>query len=125
DLFAQAPSTLDRARGGLGIGLTLVRSLVELHGGAITAASDGIGRGSRFTLRLPRRDAAELPAGATGTAVPAARTTRAVLVVEDNPDSRELLRALLEDLGHRVEIATDGHEALDRAGDAEVLVVDI
>jgi len=125
DLFAQAPSTLDRARGGLGIGLTLVRSVVELHGGTITAASDGIGRGSRFTLRLPRRDDAEQPAGATGTAAPAARTTRAVLVVEDNPDSRDLLRALLEDLGHRVEIATDGHEALDRAGDAEVLVVDI
>ena len=125
ELFTQAPETLDRAKGGLGIGLTLVRSLVELHGGSVTAASDGPGRGSRFTVRLPLAAAA-----APVRAAPAPRragVAHEVLIVEDNADSRDTLKVVLEELGHKVEVACDGLEAVERARAAppEVAVVDI
>jgi len=108
DLFMQADGTLDRARGGMGIGLTLVRRLVELHGGAIEAASEGPGRGTCFTIRLPLAPddavaAPSLEAAATVETIP-----QDVLVVEDNPESRELLVELLAASGHHVDAASDG-----------------
>ena len=125
-LFAQAEAALDRSKGGLGIGLTLVRSLVELHGGTVEAQSEGLGRGSRFIVRLPAP-----PIGAErGAAPPGAETRTArrhVLVVEDNPDSREVLTAVLQRSGHRVSAVADGpagvHAALDLRPD--VLLIDI
>jgi len=117
DLFTQVESSLPRSQGGLGLGLPLVRNLIELHGGTVTAASEGPGRGSEFVVRLPLGRLA-----ATGDARPLARSPRAsaaagllVLVVEDNRDGRESLRDLLEIWGHRVELAEDGNDGLAKA----------
>jgi PAS domain S-box-containing protein len=114
DLFAQSNQSLDRSHGGLGIGLTIVRRLVELHGGRVEAHSDGPGMGSEFVVILPL-----LPIQSTETVQPAAenfvkRGVR-VLLVEDNPDAAESLTMLLELLGHRVRSAPDGVAALDAA----------
>jgi signal transduction histidine kinase/CheY-like chemotaxis protein len=126
DLFTQADRSLSRSEGGLGIGLTLVRSLVELHGGMVTANSEGTGRGTEFVVRLPRAaPAAVTPAPPPPP--PAPLSGRYVLVVEDNPDTRRMLRAALELEGHRVEVASDGPRglalALERRPD--VAVIDI
>ncbi|MEQ1503812.1 MAG: ATP-binding protein [Myxococcota bacterium] len=105
--FVQGRHTLDRSDGGLGIGLTLVEALVELHGGTVDAVSPGIGAGSEFTVHLPREvDAATLAdePSATGEVLRPLR----VVVIEDNDDNRELLRLLIEGLGHAVEVAGDG-----------------
>lgn len=110
DLFVQGERALDRAQGGLGVGLTLVRSLAELHGGAIEAASPGPGLGSTFTVRLPRCGSPAV-LGAVPTGSPSA--TLRVLVVEDHDDARTLLRMLLEMLGHDVYEAADGADGLD------------
>lgn len=114
ELFFQGERSLDRSQGGLGIGLTLVRRLVEMHGGSVAAASEGPGRGSTFTVRLPLRSApapsARPPAGLTDAAA-----RRRVLVVEDNRDTREMLREALTMLGHEVHVAGDGPEAVERA----------
>ncbi|NVB78210.1 MAG: response regulator [Kofleriaceae bacterium] len=124
DLFAQATTSLDRARGGLGIGLTLVRSLVELHGGTISAASDGIGHGTTMTIRLPLVDEV-----AQTAVTQAAQSTskRRVLVVDDNVDGREILRYLCEHEGHEVIEAGDGPEGVQRLLDErpDVAFVDI
>ena len=112
ELFAQGAQPMDRPVGGLGIGLTLSRRLVELHGGTITAFSDGHGRGSQFTVRLP------VEAMVTPTPAPVAPVSehsRAILIVEDNDDARESLRLLLESLGHRVLEAADGQRGLSLA----------
>jgi PAS domain S-box-containing protein len=109
ELFAQAEQPMDRPVGGLGIGLTLSRRLVELHGGTITAFSDGHGRGSQFTVRLP------VETTVTPAPAPVARVSeqsRSILIVEDNDDARESLRLLLEALGHRVIEAADGQRGL-------------
>ena len=112
DLFAQIDRSLTRSEGGLGIGLTLVRELVELHGGDVHAESDGVGRGSVFRVALPL--AAEQPLAARPAAedevapVPARR----VLVVEDHSESAESLAVLLRISGHEVEVAGDGPGAL-------------
>jgi two-component system, sensor histidine kinase len=115
DLFTQGRQAPDRAEGGLGIGLTLVRRLVELHGGRVEAASDGPGCGSVFTVRLPRvaeRTPRELFRPETSkTRVSPLR----ILVVEDNPDAREMLRVSLEHDGHEVHEAADGLQALQLA----------
>jgi CheY-like chemotaxis protein len=114
DLFVQGQTGLHRPRPGLGIGLTLVRRLVDLHGGRIEAASEGPGRGSAFTVSLPLAPppgAAEPPARPTA----GARVRRRVLVVEDNDDARQMLRHLLEHAGHEVHEAADGLIGLDRA----------
>jgi len=125
DLFAQADRSLDRAPGGLGIGLTLVRRLVEMHGGRVAAHSDGVGCGAEFVLRLPALP--RQPGEAQATA--ARRAGRAsgvrVLVVEDNPDVAEGLTMLLEGKGHAVVMTHDGLAALEAArsqGPAVVLV---
>ncbi|HVY45562.1 MAG TPA: hybrid sensor histidine kinase/response regulator, partial [Minicystis sp.] len=126
DLFTQAEGTLDRAQGGLGIGLTLVRRLVELHGGEVSAASRGVGEGARFTVLLPRaeasREAADEPAPPAS-----ASSRRRVLVVEDLADHRDVLCDLMTALGHDVEAADDGLSGFEKAlrFHADVLVIDI
>ncbi|HEY7330137.1 MAG TPA: response regulator [Gemmataceae bacterium] len=122
ELFAQGERTLDRSQGGLGIGLTLVRRLVELHGGSVQALSEGLGRGSEFAVRLPavqkndelptRNGAAQNPLDAFKTPV-AARWR--VLVVDDNRDSADSLSVLLQMLGHEVRAAYDGETGLSIA----------
>jgi len=112
ELFYQVNETLERAQGGLGIGLTLVKRLAELHGGSIHAESAGPSRGSTFTLRLPRLTVVE-PARPARPA--AALPSRRVLVVEDHADTREAVRALLETEGHTVFEAEDGTTGLERA----------
>jgi PAS domain S-box-containing protein len=111
--FSQADGSLDRSRGGLGLGLALVKGLVDLHGGEVRAESGGKERGSTFTLRLPLDGAPEAPreeAVASGDGRPLR-----VLVVEDNRDAADSLRLLLELTGYQVEVAYTGIEALERA----------
>ncbi|HEU0032333.1 MAG TPA: response regulator [Kofleriaceae bacterium] len=114
ELFAQASTTLARSRGGLGIGLTLVKTLVNLHGGSIVAESSGIGKGSEFRIRLPllgdlRRSSPALPTVATP------RESCRILLVDDNEDARVLLRSLCELEGHTVEEAGDGPSGVEQA----------
>lgn len=128
DLFVQGPQGLDRRSGGLGIGLALVRRLVELHGGTVAAASDGPGRGARFTVRLPlampQADAPASSAGAPGNGQP---RRASILVVEDNDDAREMLTMMLAMDGHKVRAARNGAEglALAAAEAPEVMIVDV
>jgi PAS domain S-box-containing protein len=109
ELFAQGDQPIDRRAGGLGIGLTLSRRLVELHGGTITVESEGRGRGAQFTVRLPVETVAT-PAPRPIEPTPERR--RNILIVEDSDDARESLRLLLESLGHRVIEASDGQRGL-------------
>ncbi|HSK78902.1 MAG TPA: MEDS domain-containing protein [Thermoanaerobaculia bacterium] len=129
DLFTQASPSLDRSEGGLGIGLALVRSLVELHGGSVEAWSDGPERGSEFVVRLPLLGTERVAAtGPREAAVPARRAAgRKVLVVDDNQDAAETLGKILEIAGHEVLVAHDGEEALAKAGRhrQEVVLLDI
>jgi CheY-like chemotaxis protein/two-component sensor histidine kinase len=113
DLFYQVDRNLDRSEGGLGIGLALVRSLAEMHGGKVEAHSAGRGRGSEFTLRLPllREVPPAIPV-APAAPSPAARPTR-ILVVDDNRDSAESMAAVLRLEGHEVWTAHDGKKALE------------
>jgi len=106
DLFVQGERTLARTSGGLGIGLTLVRRIVELHGGSIEARSEGVGHGSRFIVRLPAAAAPAVPEPRAVAVAPPAR--RQVLVIEDNDDSREMLCALVRLLGHDAHGAREG-----------------
>jgi CheY-like chemotaxis protein len=128
NLFEQAARSADRAQGGLGIGLALVKNLVALHGGAVSAHSDGLGRGSTFTVSLP---AARGQLNAGGTAhhrAPVAPAGSArVLIVDDNLDAAELLQHALEASGYAVEMATDPITALDVAARfaPEVAILDI
>lgn len=112
DMYVQADRTLDRAQGGLGIGLTLVRRLVELHGGTIVASSEGEGHGSRFTVRLRRIPAASKSAGLSFPPE-RRRKPRRVLLIEDSGDAREMLRMMLELAGHVVYDAADGVRGLE------------
>ncbi|MCW5891637.1 MAG: MEKHLA domain-containing protein [bacterium] len=130
ETFAQADRSLDRAQGGLGLGLALVRTLVELHGGRVEARSHGLGRGAEFLVRLPlpppATESRADPAPPTAPPLSAARSTR-VVVVEDNTDAAYALSMLVEVLGHQVEVAHDGLGALvarERAR-PEVMLVDI
>ena len=114
DLFVQAHHTIDRSRGGLGIGLTLVRRLAELHGGTVTAASDGDGLGATFTVRLPTVAAPARNDANGKDTVEGKRSfeSRRVMLVDDNHDSREMYRAVLLAHGHDVCEAADGEHAL-------------
>ena len=111
ELFYQADQTIDRTPGGLGIGLTLVRRLAELHGGSVTVRSAGKDQGATFTVRFPAIVAAQRPSA--GPAPRRAMSPQTILIVEDHDDERDSLRALLEMLGHGVLQAPDGHTALE------------
>lgn len=128
DVFAQAERTLDRAQGGIGVGLALVRGLVELHGGTIHAESDGLGKGSSFVLTLPRATLGTRPPKLRpSTSVELSIPTKRIVVVEDNADMRELLISLLAESGHTVTCAETGREGLDLilATTPDVALVDI
>src|SRR5262249_25896190 len=125
DLFVQSHRTLDRADGGLGLGLTIVRSLVQMHGGTVTAASDGDGKGTEFVVRLPIAMHAD-------NEVPPSRKSRApvgrrVLLVEDNRDGRAMLTELLELDGFTCASAESGAAALDIIAKAcpDIALVDL
>ncbi|MFS2217667.1 ATP-binding protein [Telluria sp. Tellsp104] len=121
DLFSQAERTPDRSQGGLGLGLALVKSLVELHGGMVTAASEGRNLGSEFTIRLPRLHSATAPAGGTaaaGPAAPGAARGLSLMLVDDNVDAAMTLGLLLESGGHHVAVMHHPGEALERAAQA-------
>jgi PAS domain S-box-containing protein len=127
DQFLQGDRSLDRSHGGLGIGLTVVKHLVEMHGGRVEARSEGLGEGSEFRVYLPRVETAPmlLPGAPGGAALPSVR--RRVLIVDDNRDAAESLRELLRLHGHEVEVAHDGSEALSRLDTfrADVVLLDI
>ena len=114
ELFAQAENAIGRAQGGMGIGLALVRNLVELHGGTVQAKSDGVGKGSTFTVHLPLAKETEKPVTREPQTAPEPETSsrRRIVIVEDNRDVRDLLRLRLSRLGHEVVDAQDGEEGL-------------
>ncbi len=126
-LFAQASPALERSEGGLGIGLALVRGLLELHGGSVSAHSGGVGQGSEFLVRLPIGNPGDAE-GAYETSVPARAAAKPlrVLVADDNRDSAETCAALLEASGHQVSVAHTGREAFDLAcrQEPDVLLLD-
>jgi signal transduction histidine kinase/DNA-binding response OmpR family regulator len=129
DLFTQIDCSLDRSDGGLGIGLTLVHRLVEMHGGTVQAFSDGPGRGSEFVVRLPAVPAPPVhePSQNGRCSAPREASGLRVLVVDDNRDSAASLAFLLEDQGHQVRTANDGLAALEVVEDfdPEAVVLDI
>jgi CheY-like chemotaxis protein len=132
DLFTQADRSLDRSQGGLGIGLTIVRNIVEMHGGSVEARSDGLGQGSEFIIRLPALQSAEdgtrKAEAADGSAHPTPGATHLkVLVVEDNVDSAEMMSFIMKLIGHEVRVAHDGPSALEaaRAFQPHVVLCDI
>ncbi len=112
DLFTQSGRALDRAQGGLGIGLALSRSLVHLHGGQIEARSEGPGRGSEFTVRLPLGEAPSSHAGSKGSTALAPKLLCRILVVDDDRDVADSLVMLLQSMGADVRVAYNGAAAL-------------
>jgi signal transduction histidine kinase len=129
DLFVQDERTLDRAQGGLGIGLALVKTLVEMHGGRVQAHSDGAGKGSQFELHLPLlAHSAGAISSYRGTALQGTPgKSRRILVVDDNDSVRESLVLLIQGMGHEVSEAANGLEALNKAKHArfDVVLLDI
>ena len=114
DLFVQGERRLERTQGGLGIGLTLVKRLVDLHKGRIDVTSAGPGRGSAFTVRFPRIEPAAPPPASKSAPAPT-RAHRRILIIEDNTDARQMLRHLLELSGYEVHEAEDGIRGLEQA----------
>ena len=127
DMFSQVSSSLERSQGGLGIGLSLVRRLVELHGGRVEARSDGPGRGSELIVRLPVMPAAVEPATAVVEAAMTGAHRLRILVVDDNHDAAVSLSALLDLMGHETRVVHDGLAAVDTAAAwrPDVVLLDI
>jgi two-component system, sensor histidine kinase len=127
DMFTQAERTLDRTQGGLGLGLTLVRRLVEQHGGSVAARSGGPGHGSEFVVSLPILEGAVPAISARAPENAPTLSRHHILLVEDNADGREALRAFLELSGHRVDVAVDGPSGIElaRRAQPEVALIDI
>jgi CheY-like chemotaxis protein len=125
DLFTQGPRALARSEGGLGVGLNVVRNLVNMHAGTVTAESRGAGQGSYFTVHLPRSGQRSVDRGPSQVAVTGGR--KRVLVVEDNPDTCATLAACLREEGHEVITALDGRSGLAAALERpyDVIVCDI
>ena len=120
DLFAQGERSLDRTEGGLGIGLTIVKKLVELHAGSVSASSAGPGKGSTFTVRLPSaKENPVTPSISRAGAVPLEQAAQAektrILIVDDNKDLAGSLARLLRILGHDVEVVFDGRKGIETA----------
>jgi len=127
ELFTQAERSLDRSQGGLGIGLTLVKRLVELHGGTIDARSDGLGKGSEFIVRLPLAVQVLNKTSEAKSAIADTGVSKRVLIVDDNKDSAESAAMLIKHWGHTVRVANDGPSALKIAESfqPEVALLDI
>jgi PAS domain S-box-containing protein len=129
EMFSQVAPALERSQGGLGIGLSLVKGLVELHGGKVEALSDGIGKGSEFVIRLPEVDV-PMRDQPDGPPVPHARTggrRYRILIVDDNRDAADSLAMVLSMAGHETRIAYDGLQAVETAADyrPDVVLLDI
>jgi PAS domain S-box-containing protein len=128
DMFSQVEPSFERSAGGLGLGLALVKTLVEMHGGTVEAASPGRGQGSTFTVRLPvLKDRAEPLPEEAAEEVPAAGSKRRILVVDDNSDAAVSMAMMLELLGNEVRTAGDGIEAVEAAGEfrPQVILMDM
>jgi PAS domain S-box-containing protein len=129
DLFTQSRRSLDRAEGGLGIGLTIVRRLVEMHGGQVTARSEGTGKGSVFTVRLPRSISAAAPGVAARRRAADRQTplTRRILIVDDNLDAANTLAMVLRMDGHEVDSVHDGLQVVAKAREfrPQVILLDL
>ena len=128
ELFTQAERALDRSQGGLGIGLTLVRALVEMHDGHVTVRSDGHGRGSEFVITLPRVPAPQVAAPVRKPShAPVDGNGKRILVIEDQADARRALQRLLQIWGHEVDVAEDGVRGVDAATahPPEVALIDV
>jgi signal transduction histidine kinase len=125
DVFVQGSITIDRSQGGLGIGLALVRRLVELHGGSVSADSPGAGHGSTFEIRLPRTAAVLAPVPRATAGIDRGKPT--VLLIEDNEDGREMMATMLGAYGYSVQQAADGIHGVQmaHAGAPDVALVDI
>ena len=127
EMFVQADRSLDRSQGGLGIGLTLVRRLVELHNGSVMASSEGPGKGSEFVVRLPRAEPPEIPSARDAAGSAARVPSWRILVVDDNKDAVDSLTMLLTLIGQTVTAARDGVEAIEAFAQfkPDVVVLDI
>lgn len=127
DLFTQAEQAIDRAQGGLGLGLAIVKNLVAHHGGRVSAHSEGVGRGSTFTIELPATTLPLTQAVAEPPRVTASTTSRRILIVDDNPDICGMMKETLSLLGHEVRVAHDGQSALEAVEELapEVVLLDI
>ncbi len=129
ELFTQLPRSLARSDGGLGIGLTLVKRITEMHGGCVQASSEGTGKGSEFLVRLPLATIQEMPVAAAspGWSLTKPMTGRRVLIIDDNHDSNRTLSMLLEISGHEVACAFDGLSGLHSAATfkPDVILLDI
>jgi PAS domain S-box-containing protein len=118
EAFVQQPQTIERSRGGLGLGLTIVRSLVEMHGGSVRAESAGVGRGSSFIITLPLASRSQTDLSTQGLpGVLRQARSRRVLIVDDNADAAEMLADALAQIGYEAAVAHDGPSALARARD--------
>lgn len=126
DLFTQAPRTLDRAQGGLGIGLSMVRTLLGMHGGSVTVRSEGLGLGSEFIVLLPVSTETVKPEPSLALPLHTARPCR-ILLIEDNPDANQILNFCLKFLGHTVVSAFDGPAGLllAKSGGHDIVICDI
>lgn len=127
DMFSQVDRSLDRSQGGMGIGLTLVKGLIEMHGGSVEATSPGLGQGSTFTLRLPAVEPRTVVPIVLPRRAWRERTRQRILLIEDSEDNREMMRELLESDGFHVEVACSGQEGVERAltSKPDIAIVDI